>query len=154
VRLFTSPVCNITNVSFASPCCGDQEFRDHFYELEKSKSIRHLRVSNDGDAATLVYPFTLPIPNEFYKHTGMNIRLYHEDQILMPKCRLFYPKKRSLPNEVRNAVLSNPVMGLSVGIIGKHLCTEYTKRLGDAKEELQKTTLKGLYSDPDITGWS
>jgi hypothetical protein len=34
------------------------------------------------------------------------------------------------------------------------LCTEYTKRLGDAKEELQKTTLKGLYSDPDITGWS
>ncbi len=25
----------ITNVSFASPYCGDQGFRDQFYELEK-----------------------------------------------------------------------------------------------------------------------
>ena len=144
----------ITNVSFASPYCGDQGFRDHFYELEKSKRIRHLRVSNDEDAVTLFPPVTFPIPNEFYKHTGMNIRLYNEDQFLMPKCRLFYPKKDSLPNEVRNAVLSNFVAGLSVGVLSKHLCPEYSKRLDDAEEELQKITLEGLYSDPDITGWS
>jgi dsDNA-binding SOS-regulon protein len=145
----------ITNVSFASPYCGDQGFRDHFYELEKSKRIRHLRVSNDEDIVTLLPNITLPIPNEFYKHTGMNIRLYNdEDQFLMPKCRLFYPKKGSLLNEVRNAVLSNVVTGLSVGVLSKHLCPEYSKRLDDAEEELQKITLEGLYSDPDITGWS
>jgi hypothetical protein len=145
----------ITNVSFASPYCGDQGFRDHLYELEKSKRIRHLRVSNDEDIVTLLPNITLPIPNEFYKHTGMNIRLYNdEDQFLMPKCRLFYPKKGSLLNEVRNAVLSNVVTGLSVGVLSKHLCPEYSKRLDDAEEELQKITLEGLYSDPDITGWS
>jgi hypothetical protein len=37
----------ITNVSFASPYCGNQGFRDQFYELEKMKRIRHLRISND-----------------------------------------------------------------------------------------------------------
>lgn len=149
----------VTNVTFASPYVGDQTFRDNFYDLEQKKRIRHLRISNDEDVIPLIpcltLPSGLPIPQlEAYKHTGMNIRLYNEDNIFMPKCRLFYPKKGDTVNEVRNAVLNNVAMGLSVGVISKHLCPEYVKRLQDAEEDLGKITLEGLYSDPQITGWS
>lgn len=46
----------VTNVSFASPFAGDQEFRDKFYELEINNKIKHLRVSNEDDVVPLI-PF-------------------------------------------------------------------------------------------------
>ncbi len=144
----------VTNVSFASPYCGDQGFREKFYELEATKRIRHLRISNYEDAVTLLSPVSLPIPNETFKHTGMNVRLYDEDQFLKPKARLFYPKRDSLFNEVRNAVTSNLPTALSVGVVAKHLCPEYGVRLDDAAEQLKLMTLDGLYADPHITGFS
>eukprot|EP00986_Skeletonema_menzelii_P011853 scaffold6236_cov124-Skeletonema_menzelii.AAC.3 len=146
----------VTNVSFASPYCGDQGFRDHFYELEKKNLIRHIRISNDEDVVPLI-PFVAPngfAPVEMYKHTGMNIRMYNADELLFPKCRLFYPKMGSLPNEVRNAVVNNVPMGLSVGVISKHLCPEYSSRLESSSEELKKISVEGLYADSEITGWS
>lgn len=142
----------VTNVSFASPYCGDQGFRDSFYDLEKNNKIRHIRVSNDEDVVPLI-PFAAP-PLEMYKHTGMNVRMFNPDQILMPKCRLFYPKEGSWPNEVRNALLNNFPMGLSVGVISKHLCPEYSSRLEGSKEELKKVTVESLYERSDLTGWS
>lgn len=72
----------------------------------------------------------------------------------MPKCRLFFPKKNSLPNELRNTVLSNLGLGISIGVISKHMCPEYSSRLENAKEDLKGITLDGLYADPNITGWS
>lgn len=62
----------VTNVSFASPYCGDQGFRDHFYELEKKNLIRHIRISNDEDVVPLI-PFVAPngfAPVEMYKHVS------------------------------------------------------------------------------------
>eukprot|EP00574_Skeletonema_japonicum_P002923 CAMPEP_0201718292 /NCGR_PEP_ID=MMETSP0593-20130828/3834_1 /ASSEMBLY_ACC=CAM_ASM_000672 /TAXON_ID=267983 /ORGANISM="Skeletonema japonicum, Strain CCMP2506" /LENGTH=515 /DNA_ID=CAMNT_0048208555 /DNA_START=180 /DNA_END=1727 /DNA_ORIENTATION=+ len=146
----------VTNVSFASPYCGGQEFRDHFYELEKKNLIRHIRISNEEDVVPLI-PFFAPngiAPPEMFKHVGMNIRMYDGDHLLMPKCRLFYPKEGSLPNEIRNAVLNNVPMGLSVGVISKHLCPEYCSRLESSSEELKKISVEGLYEDAEITGWS
>ena len=84
----------------------------------------------------------------------MNIRMYNADELLSPKCRLFYPKMGSLPNEVRNAVVNNVPMGLSVGVISKHLCPEYSSRLESSSEELKKISVEGLYADSEITGWS
>jgi len=153
----------VTNVSLASPYVGDQAFRDSFYELEQKNKIRHIRVSNDEDAVPLI-PFVAPglpvvsvgpIPvMENYKHVGMNIHLFNEEQMFMPKVCVFYPKMGSLPNEMRNAVLNNLALGLSVGVISKHLCPEYIKRTGDAKKELQSMTVEGLYSNVDLTGWN
>jgi len=146
----------VTNVSFASPYCGDQGFRDHFYQLEQKNLIRHIRISNEEDVVPLI-PFVAPngiAPLEMYKHTGMNIRMYNADQLFFPKCRLFYPKMGSLTNEVRNAVLNNFPMGLSVGVISKHLCPEYSSRLERASEELKKISVEGLYESTHITGWS
>jgi hypothetical protein len=60
----------------------------------------------------------------------------------------------SLTNEVRNAVLNNVPMGLSVGVISKHLCPEYSSRLERASEELKKISVEGLYENTHITGWS
>ena len=70
----------VTNVSFASPYCGDQSFRDHFYELEQKGLIRHIRISNEEDVVPLI-PFTAPnipfvgtnksgVPLEMYKHVS------------------------------------------------------------------------------------
>ena len=144
----------VTNVSFASPYCGDLEFRKEFCKLEKANRIRHLRVSNDGDDVTLFPPVTFPIPKERYRHTGMNIRLYGTSQILKPKYRIFYPKENSVTTEIRNAIVSNFLTGLSVGVISKHLCPEYSERLDSAEDKLETITLEGLYSDNYITGWA
>lgn len=150
----------VTNVSYASPYCGDQGFRDAFYELEKANKIRHIRISNEEDVVPLI-PFVAPDvlnlstpPLENFKHTGMNIRLYDPKHLLRPKCRLFYPKMGSWANETRNAVLNNLPMGLSIGVISKHLCPEYSSRLDGAKDELNEVTVESLYEMPSITGWS
>lgn len=83
----------------------------------------------------------------------MNIRLYHQDQMFMPKCRMFYPKVGYWPDEVRNSGLNSIPLGLSVGV-SKHLCPEYSSRLDNAKEELEKISVEGLHKDTHLTGWS
>lgn len=147
----------ITNISFASPFVGDAEFRAGFVALERKRKIRHLRVSNYQDIVPTVPACTLPIPNgiEPFKHVGMNIRLYEGGDFAAPSYRRFYPKEDDLANGLRNAFHNNIPLGLSVGIIGKHLLPEYDKRLSDegVKEELSKLTLDHLYGDADITGW-
>lgn len=147
----------ITNVSFASPFVGGPSFRSKFIELERKKKIKHLRVSNYQDVVPLIPACSFPLPNgvEFYKHVGMNIRLYEGGDLAAPNYRRFYPKEGSLLNGVRNAMHTSIPLGLSVGIIGKHLCGEYHKRLTykDTKEELEKLTLDDLYATKDIVGW-
>jgi len=138
-------------------------FRDEFYKLEQANLMRHIRVSNDEDVVTIIPPVAPGIPGfnlgpirelETYKHTGVNVHLYSEGQIFMPKVRVFYPKIGSWPNEMRNAALSSIPYGLSVGMITKHLCPEYSRRLKAAQGELKNVSVEGLYSDTHLTGWS
>jgi hypothetical protein len=146
----------VTNVSFASPFVGNQEFREKIYSWEMKKKIRHLRITNNQDCVPLIPCCTLPLPEfETYKHVGMNIRLYGDD-LFSPTYRRFYPKMGSVNIALRDTINNNIVLGLSVGIIGKHLCPEYTKRLTNSKmkEDLKKITLDELYGNKDITGWS
>ena len=88
-----------------------------------------------------------------FKHTGVNIHIFNSKQMFMPKVRVFYPKQGSWPNEVRNAALSNLGLGLSVGVISKHLCSEYHDRMKGAKDDLKSITVEGLYSNTQLTGW-
>ena len=147
----------ITNVSFASPFVGNDEFREKFVDLERLKKIRHLRISNYQDLVTLIPATTFPLPNgiQTFKHTGMNIRLYEGRDLLAPSYRRFYPKMGSITNGLRNAMHANIPLGLSVSPISNHLCPEYTKRLTNekTKEELSKLSLDELYGDKSITGW-
>lgn len=147
----------VMNVSFASPFVGNQAFRDAFYDLERKRKIQHLRISNYQDVVPLIPAMTFPAPQfDTYKHVGMNIRMYAGDDFLAPSYRRFYPKMGSFPDKLRNSMHANILLGLSVGIIGKHLCPEYTKRLQNEKmaKELKKLSLDELYGNKDITGWS
>lgn len=145
----------VTNVSFASPFLGDEEFRKLFTKLEIDGKIRHLRVSNYEDAVPLVPICNFPFVLNLYKHVGMNIRLY-DDQFLNPaNYRRFYPKLGSIMDSARNAMHYNIPLGLTVGVGGNHFCDEYDKRLNlqKTKDQLSMLTLEGLYADKDITGW-
>lgn len=165
------PGKTIMNVSIASPFVGNQEFRDEFYKLEMSKKIMHLRLSNNGDVVPLIPASTLilgMVPSmlsfgyvEDYKHVGMNVRLYDKEEGLVslvnPRIRVFYPKKESLSDVIRNTLHANILLnGVSFGVIGKHLCPEYNKRLDvkETKEELEKISFHELYANKDITGWA
>jgi len=153
-----SPPTKITNVSFASPFVGDHAFRAAFLDLEQNCSVRfrHLRISNHQDMVTLLPTTSHLIPKlETYKHVGMNIRLYDGNDLLAPNYRRFYPKSGSFLDGVRNSAHNNLWLGLSVGILGKHLCPEYHKRLTneDTQTELSNLTLGELYNNPDVTGW-
>ena len=147
------PSRTITNVSFASPFLADEEFRQCFVDLERKRSIRHLRISNYQDVVPLVPSFSIGILPKGFKHVGMNIRLYEGGDLLAPKYRRFYPKTGSFVDGIRNTLHTSLVLGLSVGFIGKHLCPEYDKRLEAAKDDLNKLSLEELYSNEDVTGW-
>ena len=151
------PNTMVTNVSFASPFLGDSDFRKAFCDLERKRKIRHLRISNYQDIVPLIPTMTFPVPDgvQTFKHVGMNIRLYDGDDFLAPSYRRFYPKVGSFVNGIRNFLHNDILTGLSVGVIGKHLCPEYDKRLTNEKtaKELKKLTLDELYASKEITGW-
>jgi len=143
----------ILNVSIASPFVGDQEFRDEFYKLEQLNKIRHLRITNYEDAVPLIPACTFPGSNfHTYKHTGMHIKLYNRSLLRPYHHHIMYPKKDSFVHSVRNALHSNLFNGLNINIMN-HLPTEYSTRIENAKEELEKLSLSKLYHDSSLTGW-
>lgn len=147
---------SVTNISFASPFVGDQGFRNKFYDLERQRRIRHLRISNYEDPVPLIPATTFPLPSfATYKHVGVNIRLYKEGDFLAPSYRRFYPKMGSVVDNVRNSFHNNILLGLSVTPIQNHLCPEYDKRLQNKKtiKELSNLHLDDIYANKDITGW-
>lgn len=61
----------VTAVTYASPAVGNHEYQKYFNELESSKELRHLRVTNEGDI--VAYGFNiLPLG---YRQPGVNIHL-------------------------------------------------------------------------------
>jgi len=81
--------------------------------------------------------------------------MYDGTGFLAPPYRRFYPKMGSFTDGLRNSMHANILLGLSLGVIEKHSCPEYTKRLENKKtmEELKKLSLDELYGNKDITGW-
>lgn len=67
----------VTNISFASPRPGNDEFDKAFQELEAKGLLRHIRISNSGDLAPT-------FPQIFgYTHTGINLLLYKTKQLFI-----------------------------------------------------------------------
>lgn len=149
----------VTNISFASPFVGDEAFRKSFMDLEKSRKIRHLRISNDEDIVPLIPNTTWPLPNGLkgYKHVGMNIRLYKPGSLLAPAYRRFYPKEESIVDGLRNTA-HNELLSLSLAVLAlldNHLFSEHQTRLEheETEKELIKFTLDDLYDNRSVTGW-
>lgn len=59
----------ITAITIASPQVGNRVWLTNFKQLEKEGSLRHIRISNDGDRFCVV-------PSVGYFQTGVNIHLY------------------------------------------------------------------------------
>ena len=150
------PLPNVTNVSVASPFVGDQEFRENFRDLEMQGKIRHLRLSNYEDFVPEFWAFTGDILDmEWYKHVGMNIRLYDGNQISTPNYLRFYPKLNAPINNLRNTIQNSVLSWNLSGFPRFHVPNEYYQRLHHerTKEQLSKITLGHLYGDKNITGW-
>ena len=143
----------IINVSFASPFVGDQTFRESFYEWEKTKRLKHLRVSNYEDVVPLIPICTYPGRNfHRYRHTGIHVKLYDKSLLHPFHYHLSYPKEGSLAIALRNTLHSNIFNGLNINITN-HLPTVYSRRLENAETDLKQLNLQRLYSDSDLTGW-
>ena len=63
----------ITAITYASPEAGNKKFQQNFTELEEQGHLRHIRVSNHGDAVPIVFKYM------FYEQTGLNIHVYDEE---------------------------------------------------------------------------
>lgn len=67
----------VTNISFASPRTGNDDYDKAFQALEAKGLLRHLRISNNGDLAPT-------FPQIFgFTHTGINLLLYKKKQLFI-----------------------------------------------------------------------
>jgi len=64
----------VTAISFASPHCGTVGYQKKFNEFEKDGKLRHIRVSNNGDAVPLIVHTIAPRAG--YKQPGVNVHLH------------------------------------------------------------------------------
>jgi hypothetical protein len=156
----------VSVVSIASPYVGDESFRSAHQLLESHGKLRHLRVSNHGDFATLgpVMSWRWRFYDKFshvgllFKHTGMNLRLYEWDSAF----ELSYPKVHSgyfssLCDEFRRAweqsclahIRWNPTDYFTNN---SHDLQEYIRQLVAHKPSLQSLQLNDLYARPDLVG--
>ena len=64
----------VTAMSFASPHCGTGGYQKKFNEVEWEGKLRHIRVSNNGDAVPLGVHTIVPLAG--YKQPGVNVHLH------------------------------------------------------------------------------
>lgn len=144
----------VTNISFASPFVGEQKFRQAFQVLESKRLVRHLRMCNDEDIVPLGPPASMGFVGTFYKHVGMQVKLYDKSLCNQDTYKVSYPKiGGGTVDALHRAVKANVVFGLPLSSgIRHHLCPSYDERLEAAKDELQKFSIDDLYYNESITG--
>ena len=64
----------ITALTYASPECGTDSYRNAFNKLEKENQLRHLRVSNHGDAVPNLISSVFRFSD--WTQPGVNIHIY------------------------------------------------------------------------------
>ena len=74
-------------MTYASPEVGNSCYQETFTKLEKQKTLRHLRVTNDGDVVPFGYNFIAPFLD--YKQTGVNIHLFENGLASVERDRIF-----------------------------------------------------------------
>lgn len=121
----------VTCVSIGSPCVGGKDWREAFELLEKEERLRHLRVTNEADLVPA-------IPGDLtYIHTGINLHL----------------KPNGL-YEIDNTNVKSPIQWWTVSIstVKRHMLADYWERSNEAKNQLRRKSIAGLYLDAQFYG--
>lgn len=123
-------------MSFAAPCVGNHDFNKEYQVLEQKGFLRHIRVSNEGDAVptnNIPPPFSFALMGSAYNYTqnGVNI---------------FLRPKEDMVVSYRNTKDMWSQTGLDS--ISIHGLPEYEKRLAlPANKEIFKQTIEELYQE-------
>jgi hypothetical protein len=117
----------VSAISYASPEAGNPAFCANFKALETKGKLRHIRVSNEGDAVTIVFKYM------GYAQTGLNIHV--SDESLENKAVVKYGTSQGF--------WINP---LRAG--GLHSLNSYYKRLfTDENKEILDKRMEELYKE-------
>jgi hypothetical protein len=113
---------------------------------EKMKRIRHLRVSNYGDAVPKVPFVAIDFNPFFYKHVGVHLQLYDDKPP-----RFSFAKNGDTPQIDTNENVFNPLLKYSE-ILRLHDCALYVERLEKGTTEMKEKYLEDLYADETFVG--
>ena len=121
----------VTAISYASPDCGTKGYLKKFTELEKENKLRHIRVSNNGDAV----PILLSTGTFWasFKQPGVNVHLH--------------PKKKAdiAYNKIQRNFI-NPFTALD-----RHSPTDHRARLfledGLVNKDILSKSVEEIYSE-------
>ena len=121
-------------ITYASPECGDSGYVASCIELEKAGKLRHIRVTNQGDAVPIA--FHLP-PFSTFEQPGVNIHVYEDQKALVEynKVKMFF---------------FNPFKALD-----RHMPLDYRKHLFDVDEnkDLVNSSTREFYEKYAKTEW-
>lgn len=151
--------------SIASPYVGDSSFRSAHQLLESRGKLRHLRLTNHKDIATL-FPGLSMRWNVFhkessvgtlFKHVGINMRLYegvNSFELSYPRVTggVFSSFMDGLARGWDQTLMSNLTLWPGSYVTVHHALGEYGKRLDANKVAVEAVQLNDLYSRKDIVG--
>eukprot|EP00573_Skeletonema_grethae_P012825 CAMPEP_0201694300 /NCGR_PEP_ID=MMETSP0578-20130828/6621_1 /ASSEMBLY_ACC=CAM_ASM_000663 /TAXON_ID=267565 /ORGANISM="Skeletonema grethea, Strain CCMP 1804" /LENGTH=385 /DNA_ID=CAMNT_0048179969 /DNA_START=8 /DNA_END=1165 /DNA_ORIENTATION=+ len=128
-------------INYASPIVGTNGFRTAFTLLEKMGHVRYLRITNENDVVPTIPPISLGCTKRFYKHVGVNLRLYDKKFILS------HPNSNGLGivNALRNSLFKPLCCALKY-----HGLELHEARMNTHKEALENMTLEELYADKKL----
>jgi len=121
-------------ITFASPEVGDSGYVASFMELEKASKLRHIRVSNQGDAVPIVFNLT---PIHTFEQPGVNVHVYKDNEATVQYNKI-------------NKFFVNPFKASK-----RHTPLEYRQHLFGVKENenLINTSTRKLYEDYAEPQW-
>jgi len=150
--------------SFGMPYVGDASFRQASRLLQGLGKLRLLRVCNHKDLITTIpkMAFRLNIFDSeahvgtLFKHTGMNIKLFHSTdepvEVSFPMVRTGW--YNGMYDEFIRGWDQSVFANLSWNLMDYtwHKVSEYNRRLTEQKGRLQRMYLNDLYSRDDVVG--
>lgn len=152
--------------SVGSPYVGDASFRSSHQLLEGLGKLRHLRVSNHMDFATLAPTVSFrwklfdgdSYVGKGFKHVGVNMRLLRGDtglDVSYAKVRssIFLRTVDEITRGWENSVFSNLSWNpLDIVVFPNHTLQEYNHRVQECRAHMEIVTLNGLYTNTEVVG--
>ena len=133
----------ISCVNFASPRVGGWKVFQAVNHLERMKYIRVLRSMNDNDTVTV-------IPTTGYWHFGFQCMTYADGWFRKagPPQILYMSPDDGIFTRWTKALNNSFLTSLNL----RYDHEDYIRRINNAKDHLQKTSLNALYLDEDHVG--
>lgn len=150
--------------TYGAPYVGDESFRQANRLLQALGKLRHLRVCNHKDLVTTIpkmaFKFNIFDTDShvgtLFKHTGMNLKLFHSPddlpEVSFPMVRTGW--YNSFYDEFIRGWDQSLFSNLSWNLTDYtwHKVSEYNRRLLAQKKRLERMQLNDLYSREDVVG--